>query len=423
MTDRQGVNRLRRTKDIIPVPTWAADELMPPEGIDPVLASELWQRARDVKLWSDVPTTRRERLFVVSAASLSHGIAEGPEPINSGLQTLRKLVGSPQSAGGDELGQACSSISAWAEQAGHVRLSRTYAEAWAVVEPLSAKAAATAGGLCTRLADYSRAEIWLQRAVRIGRATKDWEWYIRGYLRLGILRFNLGNYKPARRYYARAYRTAVWGGFDTLAGKARHDLMTICTDVSAFDLGIDYAAEVLRLYPVDDPVFPYFVHDFAFLLLQAGGFQFADDLLSAAVQFIPDHRRLLIYGTMARTAAALGDRERYESLSLEVQRRAAISEEGAAAAYVRLADGARQYGEWERAERLAGTALVIAHKRHEGQPQRLAHRVLDRVSIRDSAAPAAPLHRNVAALMPQFLGRLQKHSAPAESAGALTKTP
>jgi tetratricopeptide (TPR) repeat protein len=422
MTDRQGVNPLRRTKDIIPPPTWAADELIPPEGIDYALALELWQRARDVKLWNDVPANHRGRLFAPADSPLQY-VTEIPEDIRLALQALRELVESPHASGGDEVATACASISAWAESAGQVRLSRTYAEAWALVDRLSAKAAATAGGLCTRLADYSRAEIWLQRAVRIGRATKNWEWYIRGYLRLGMLQFNLGNYKPARRYYARAYRTALWGGFDALAGKARHDMMTICTDIAAFDLGIDYATEVLKLYPADDPVFPYFVHDFAFLLLQAGEFGHAYDLLSAALQFIPDHRRLLIYGTMARAAAALGQRERYENFSTEVQLRAVSSEEGAAAAFVRLADGARQYGEWERAERLAGSALVIAHKRSEGQPQRLAHQVLDRVSLRDGAAPAAPLRRDVAALVPQFLVRLQKHSAPAGSAGALTKTP
>jgi tetratricopeptide (TPR) repeat protein len=422
MIERQGAERPRRTKDIIPVPTWAADELMPPEGIDSILASELWQRARDVKLWNDVPANRHGGLFVSSGSS-AEALAEVPDPIRPGLTTLREFVGSPQSASRDELGNACASVSAWAERTGHVRLSRTYAEAWALVQPLSAHAAATAGGLCTRLADYPRAEIWLQRAVRIGRATRNWEWYVRGYLRLGILQFNLGHYKPAGRYYARAHRTAVWAGFDALAGKARHDMMTICTDISAFDLGIDYATEALSLYPVDDPVFPYFVHDFAFLLLQAGSFRMADELLSAAVKFIPDHRRLLIYGTMARTAAGLGDKERYENLSLEVQRRAVRSDEGAAAAYVRLADGARQYREWDRAEQLAGTALVIAHRRHEGQPQRLAHHVLDRVSVRDGAAPAAPLRRDAAALIPRFLGRLQKHSAPAETAGALSKTP
>jgi thioredoxin-like negative regulator of GroEL len=199
--------------------------------------------------------------------------------------------------------------------------------------------------------------------------------------------------------------------------------MTICTDVGAFDLGIEYATEVLRLYPADDPVFPYFVHDFAFLLVQAGHFMLADRLLSAALEYIPEHRRLLIYGTLARTAAALGDKARYESLASEVVGRAAKTDEGAAAAFIRLADGARQHREWDRAERLAGIALEIAHRRHEGQPQRLAHEVLDRISIRDSASPTVPLRRDIAALVPAFLTRLHRHSAPAELAGALTKTP
>ncbi len=421
MTDRPVGNRIRLTKDIIPPPTWASDELMPPEGIDPELAVELWQRARDVTLCNEIREPLRIQLFAsrIDTTGLDHV----PESIRSDVQSLRKWISVRQEADAEDCGRSCASISRWAESNGHLRLARTYAETWATVNPLEAQAAATAGGYCTRLADYPRAEIWLQRAVRIGRATKDWEWYIRGYLRLGILRFNLGSYKPARRFYARAYRTAVWGGFDGLAGKARHDMMTICTDLNAFDLGVDYALEALQLYPANDPVIPYFVHDLAFLLLQAGYFRLAKELLSAALEFIPDHRRLLIYGTLARAAAGVGDREQYERLALEVQRRAAISDEGAAAALVRLADGARQYGEWDRAEQLAGAALAIAHKRHEGQPQRLSYLVLDRISIRDGSVPIVPLRRELAPLVPHFLGRLQRHSAPATSAGALTKTP
>lgn len=419
--DRQGTKRLKRTVDIIPVPTWSPDELVPPEGPAQELAMELWQRARDVKLWTDAATIGLRRNLFCSSTPLESGLH--PESIRLPVELLRQLVQSPEDATAEGIASACERISQWAADSGYVPLARTYAEAWALVDPDSARAAATAGGLCTRLAEYSRAEIWLQRAVRIGRATRDWEWYIRGYLRRGIIQFNLGSYRPARRFYSRAYRTAVWSGYDSLAGKARHDLMTICTDVGAFDLGIDYAVEALRLYPADDPVFPYFVHDFAFLLVQAGHFRPAETLLSAALEHIPGHRRLLIHGTLARTVAALGQRERFESFASEVLRRAETSDEGAAAAFVRLADAARGYREWERAERWAGRALEIAHKRQEGQPQRLAHNVLDRVSTRDAEVMTLPVRRDPAAFVPAFLARLQKHSAPPGVAGALTKSP
>jgi tetratricopeptide (TPR) repeat protein len=419
--NKQGVERIRRTADIIPVPTWSPDELLPPERVAQELAFELWQRARDVKLWHEIPNTSSRRGLFQTPARVD--AAPAPDTISSAIQLLRRLIDNPEGGAAPDIAAACKQISHWAINCGYLPLARTYAEAWAFVDTDSAEAAASAGGLCTRLAEYSRADTWLQRAVRIGRATRDWEWYIRGYLRRGMLQFNLGNYRPARRFYGRAYRTAVWAGYDGLAGKARHDLMTICTDVGAFDLGIDYATEALRLYPTDDPVFPYFVHDFAFLLVQAGHFPPAETLLSAALEHIPEHRRVLIYGTLARTVAALGQRERFEMLAAEVMRRAAESEEGAAAAFVRLADAARDYGEWERAERWAAKALEIAHRRQEGQPQRLAHNVLDRVSTRDSVAKTVALRRSLPALMPVFLGRLQKHIAPPGLAGALTKLP
>ncbi|MCA1791859.1 MAG: tetratricopeptide repeat protein [Thioalkalivibrio sp.] len=403
------------TVDIIPVPSWSPDELLPPEGIAAALAIELWQRARDVRLWNDVATTPlRTGLFWKGALDEP---PPAPESILPALECLRALVQSPDSASPGDVSAACATITRWAEHGGYLDVARTYAETWALIATGSAEAAATAGGICMRLADYSRAEIWLQRAVRIGRATQNWEWYVRGYLRRGILQFNLGNYRPARRFYGRAYQKAVWAGFDALAGKAQHDLMTICTDVAAFDLGIDYATEALRLYSANDPVFPYFVHDFAFLLVQAGHFSPAELLLSAALEHIPEHRRLLINGTMARTAAALGDSARFASLAAAVVSRAATSEEGAAAAFVRLADSARCAREWERAEEWAGRALEIAHRRYEGQPQRLAHTILDRVSTRDAEVKTFVFRQDVATLVPMFLERLQKHSARQTSRG------
>lgn len=408
-----------RTNDFLPIPGWPEDELSPPDGLTPVLAHHLWQRARDVKLWSAIEPAKRRGLF----RRTDPPTTAYPESFADALKCLDALIETPHSVPADKIATACAQISRWAETEGHLPLARSYAEAWATVEPLNAQAAATAGGYCTRLADDSRAELWLQRAVRLARRSRDWEWYIRAFLRLGILRFNLGNYKPARRYYFRAYRKAVWAGYSGLAGKARHDLMTICTDVGAFNLGIDYALEVLVRYPANDPVFPYFVHDFAFLLAQAGHYEHAAPLLQAALHHIPEHRRLLIHGTMACTAAALGDRQRFETLAAQVIKRARSSEEGAAAAFVRLADGARQFSQWERAERFAGRALEIAYRRHEGQPQRLAYQVMDRVAVRDSSITTVPLQHPIPTLLPSFLARLQKHHPPEGLAGALTKMP
>lgn len=90
----------------------------------------------------------------------------------------------------------------------------------------------------------------------------------------------------------------------------------------------------------------------------------------------------------------------------------------------RVADGAREFGEWERAELFAGRGLEIAHARHEGQPQRLAHEILDLVSIRDgNRNPPVPATHDVASLVARILKRLAKHRAPADVAGALTKIP
>ena len=406
---------------LIPVPGWSRDEIVPPDCPDPVLGTALWQGARDAGLWGCTRPRDRHGLFVPPAAPPDFDPAS---PFTRALQTLHLLVREPGQVTEADVGKACADIAAIAETTGDLSLARRYAEAWAYADQSSARAAATAGQLCTRLAEYPRGEIWLQRAVRLGRMARDWEWYIRGYLRLGSLKFNLGVYPPARRYYVRAYRMAIWAGHLSLAGKAHHDLMTICTDLGEIQRGIEHAEAVHRFYPANDPVFPYFVHDFAFLLAQGGYHHEAMTLLSAALNYIPPHRQLLIRGTLARTAAALNQRPLYEELTAQVEELASTSQEGAAAAFIRVADGARQLGSWERAEFYAARGLHIAHSRHEGQPQRLSHEVLDRVSMRDQTGNApVPVKQDVSLLVARFLTRLRRHRAAGESAGALTKLP
>jgi tetratricopeptide (TPR) repeat protein len=409
MQNREAVTEPTRPGQImlIPVPGWSRDEIVPPDCADPVLGTALWQGARDAGLWGCTSPQDRHGLFSPRADPSAFDPAS---PFTRALQTLQLLVREPGQVMEADVGKACADIAAIAETTGDLSLARRYAEAWAYADQTSARAAATAGQLCTRLAEYPRGEIWLQRAVRLGRMDRDWEWYIRGYLRLGSLKFNLGIYPPARRYYMRAHRMAIWSGHLSLAGKAHHDLMTICTDQGEIQRGIDHAEAVYRLYPANDPVFPYFVHDFAFLLARGGYDQNAMTLLSAALDHIPPHRQLLIRGTLARAAAALNQRSPYEEFTAQVEELASRSQEGAAAAFIRVADGSRLLELWDRAESYAARGLDIAHSRHEGQPQRLAHAVLDRVSMRDhTGSPTVPVKQDVSLLVTRFLARLRKH--------------
>lgn len=308
----------------------------------------------------------------------------GALPCSAALETLADVVRRPATMESSRVADACREILRWAETRQLSYVALHFADAWARANPESAEAAATAGQHFTRAAKYAVAEEWLLRAAAVGRLGKEWEWYIRSHLRLGILRYELGDYRGARRYALRAAARASWSGHDTLAGMAYHDLLAVAIHAGAFVQGERYAGRALARYPVRFDRIRHLTHDFALFLTQRACFAIALPVLRALEPlFAPgDPKRLLWLATTAEAAAASRERPLFERVAGEALALVEQSDEHAAIAILRVAAGQRAFGLWNEAEALAVRGLEIATRRIEGEPQRLAYDLLDEIAER-----------------------------------------
>lgn len=423
MTERGSPERRRRRvketeRDLLPAPATPHPEHRLFLEADGALGYVLWQRVRDVRLWASLrgasaaglfhrPTARQRRLSAEAAR-------EAPE-IAEALSTLAALVTAPEKAAPGAVGAACAQISAWGEARNRFEVALSFAEAAAAAEPDSARAAATAGQLCVAVQADPAGEVmevrsvtWLQRAARLARRGKDWEWYIRAHLRLGLLLYTLGHYARARRLYNRAGWMADWLGRQELAGKAHHDLAAIESHVGPYAAAERHVRKALALYPVHHPRLPYLVHDYGFALMRHCYYAAALQLLEAAWDHIPPDNRLVINGTLARVSGGLRDRLRYEQAASRAVVLAELAEDGAAWAYIHLAEGARCFGEWDRAEGYAAAGLALAQRRRELDAQRVAYETLDAITARTPAPAALEAPQSATELVALCLERLRK---------------
>jgi hypothetical protein len=99
-----------------------------------------------------------------------------------------------------------------------------------------------------------------------------------------------------------------------------------------------------------------------------------------------------VLANVARGAAALGDRTRFEDAWSQVWEGVDEGEapEGAAEALVELARGAASLADWERAEKAAARALEVATGRGEAKARLSAETVLESARGR-TATEASPV--------------------------------
>jgi hypothetical protein len=209
---------------------------------------------------------------------------------------------------------------------------------------------------------------------------------------------------------------ADWRGLDELAGKAHHDLVAIESYVGGYQAAVWQTSKALELYPLRSDRIPYLAHDFAFALMRHGFFAASLELLEAVWDHIPPANRLIINGTIARVSAGLRDRARYESAASHVALLSELCEDGSTWAYLHIAEGARSFGEWDRAESYASRALETAMRRRECDAQRTAYELLDAIMFRKPAAQEQPAPTAVKRMVETCVERLAKLREPNESA-------
>ena len=400
-----------------PAPSWPRDETALLAETDAPVALLLWQRVRDVRLWAQAGEGSRAGLFtggepVESALEAGEGLADS---LAVPLRALGALARYPEFIAGEDLCAACLAISEWAEREHMAETALHYAEAAALADPTSARAAAFAGSACARLAADQRAEVWLTRAIRTAWRMKDWEWHARSYIRMGQLMYELGHLTRARRAFHRARSSAQWSGHYAYAAKAHHELLLVECIVGTYRAGERHARKALELYPGQFPRIPHLAHDFAFLLTCHGAYEDALFLLDAALPFfVRSWEQVAILGTISKAAAATGRRERYAEAVADLLLLGSAAETHSAAALVLAAEGAAMLGDDERAGRLAARALELAERRHEREPLRRARQVLDGGGGHRVAPPPS---EQVAPLRDQFADRLRALRASVAGVG------
>jgi tetratricopeptide (TPR) repeat protein len=410
-----------------PCPEWPRDELAVADEGDWPFQLLLWQRARDVALWAGIAPEQHRALFcevVPEWQRIAEATAAGIESVAEPLRVLSAMIRYPDLAQPEDVCAACMAISEWAASNHLPETALRFAEGAAKANPTNARAAAHAGQIAAQEAADERAEVWYERGIKIGRRTEDWEWYIRSNIRLGILRYEQGKFRAARRCYGRARSRALWAGLPAFVGKAHHDMMLIELAVGVFATADRHARSALQYYPLHYERLPHLAQDYAILLSTYGFDEEALRVLDLALPvIILPAERIAVLGTQAKAAAGAGNRSLYRGAAEDVRLLASVTELNAAGALALAGEGAVVLRDWHRAEELASLALDIATRRREREPRRRAELVL--LSVAARAVPPLPSPRpdpaRVAETTALFLARLGDLGAPTTDAGAHTR--
>jgi tetratricopeptide (TPR) repeat protein len=230
---------------------------------------------------------------------------------------------------------------------------------------------------------WRRAEVLFSRAVGLTNEVRNDAAKARAYLGWGTLRFRLGDFQSARKFYNRAGNLLRSRGVKSMAGEVFHDVMLMSIESGFFDDAIKYAQRAFRWYPVHHERIPRAVHDFALLLVWQSHFAAAVPLLERAAKHIePPNDRALIWSSLARAAGGAGAGARFNELRSGVLDLLRNHDRYAPAALINLAFGAYALGNAAEAETLAREGL----ERAELRP---TFKVEERVAIELLAALAA----------------------------------
>ncbi len=408
----------------IPLPPSWREEIYALKDVTDGLAVALWRALRNVRVWAQTEPDRRKRLFNLPSPetreNMGYACAHAPELIEA-FGTFAFLLRSPDQATTRQVADACRMVHEWAEARSLVPTAVHFAETAAIVESDDPALANDAGWMCFRAALHERAAAWYQRgfglAVRLRglQETVSREQSIRALLRYGILMRVMGRHDEARRYYQRAAHKAAATGRLKQAGKAKHDLLTIAAEVGTYEEGHRYAIQALDLYPRNSPELPALAHDWAFLLVRFRHFTQAIPILQLALPLIRlPEVQTVVWSTLARAAAGARRQDLFRTAEEKVLPLVRLHDEYAPAALIHLAEGARVFGDWERAEEYVRTGLEVARSRKQALQERDSLALLEKIAARE-VGPVEEDPRDIEGvrmLSRRFRARLQQWKAP-----------
>jgi hypothetical protein len=137
------------------------------DEVSGLLGMVLWQRLRDIQLWTEMPPLRRRKLFRdtprTSPVFPIKKAREHPE-LTQPLQTLETFCLAAGAIDADALVDACLGISTWAADRGSFATALAFAEAACFIRPDDGMLACGAGQACRKLGLDQRADTWFMRA-------------------------------------------------------------------------------------------------------------------------------------------------------------------------------------------------------------------------------------------------------------------
>lgn len=359
------LKRPPRFSQVPPAPGWPRPEWRLLAECGPVLGVVLWQLVRDVVLWAQVPAAERAGLFrplsAAQADRLARAAAEAPE-LAEPLRELALLVAAPGCAEALRIAEACERVLVWAEMRGMRETALQFAEAAARVELDTALRSKLAGRLCRRVHDHPRATLWYRRAARLARRAGNEAEFAFAQLGLGGVALDQGKFDEAEHFFWRAARAALRQGRQSLAAEAYHDLLGVAVHSGRYLDAIEHAGKAADLYPAKHPAIPHLAYDIGYLWMRLSYFSSAIYLIEKALPWLKVQQsyRVLGLAALARATAAVHDRIRYERAAAQVLQIVAAGSERSAAALYHVAEGARYFEQWDRAESLGARALDVA---------------------------------------------------------------
>ena len=391
----------------VPGAPHAQDSLEVLQEVPGTLGLELWMIVRHVRLWAECPPEQRPKLFVHRAARhvaerRTELLNESPAQLRNDLRVLMRVC-APVPPDAVRIAAACEAITAWAQAEGYRRTAVHFAEAVAALCPKDAHAAFVAART-NRLAGESwRGELFYARAIRFAHREQAWSVYVRAHLGMGRLLLNRGSFRLAAKHYFTAATKAFDQGEEWLSAQTFHDLLALSLEQGLsggpangprFGNAESYAREALTRYPRHHERFPAAVHDFAFLLVCQYRYADALPLLEVLMEApIPMHDQVIGWSTLARTAASLGDAERYGVCETRVLALAPHHDLHMAAALINLAFGARALGDWSLAESYARRGILAGEAKGDAVARHVGGELLAEIERREPApTPARRLH-------------------------------
>lgn len=417
MDDTKPTPRAGRKRGIPPAPPQRKAFGVLATGED-VLALALYSSLKNVVMWAHTPPNRRPALFrrvgdpvrerMQSAASAAPLLADP-------LSVFLDLHAAPGEMEPARVGLACFRVWQWAERCGLLEVATHFAEAGAYADPTNPKWAAAAGYTARQVGGpemWMRSEVWHLRALALAvRAGNRYE-VVRALTGWGALLKDMDRPDEALEKYEEAARRAVRAG-QRRAAIVQHYMFALCVDYRRFDEAARHAVRAFDLYPAKDERLPFLAHDLAFMLVRLRYYRLALHLLDVAVTHMGrPHEMGLLFGTTAEAAGCVGRAARYAAAERATLELVNLGGEHTAAAFARLASGARALRDWERAEGHARASVACAKRRGDKEQARESLALLESILARESGpVPESPPEgAPVAMLARRFAARLRHAS-------------